>query len=889
MAGTIKGITVEIGGDTTKLGKALEDVNKKSKSLSSELGQINKLLKMDPGNADLLAQKQKVLADAVSNTREKLDTLKNAEKQVQEQFQKGEVSEEQVRSLQREIIATTNKLDAYERAVKETADELDKLGQNAGGIKDDLNDTKKESDKASDALDDLSKSADKAGNSADGLGSKLGSAVKGGIKALGTAVVALGSALVGSAESSREYRADMGKLSTAFDTAGHSAESATETYQALQGILGESDQAVEASNHLAKLCKNEKELATWTDIATGVYAEFGDSLPIENLTEASNETAKTGAITGGLADALNWAGVSEDEFQAKLDACTSEQERQALITETLNGLYSESAEKYREANAEVIRANEANEALNSTIAEVGASIEPLLTDIKLMGASLLSDLLPGISSVTEAFRGMMNGDEGASENLGSALSNLISDLLNKIIEILPAVAEVAISLITTLTTTLIQSIPQLITTGIEIILALINGITTAIPQITNAIVTMIPQLVSALVSGIPLMIQGAVNLLLAIVDAIPQIIPPLISALPAIVVSLIDGLLNAIPQLLEGAIQLLLAIVQAIPVLNETLTPLIPDIVTNIVTTLIDSLPLLLEGAVELFGALLEAFITVQTEMMEIAPQLVSKLADALKKLPGKLWDAIIGAVDKIGVWGKRLISRADEHVKTMVSNVFSVAGNIPNKISEAISGAIDKVVTWGTNMVSKAKSAMSNVATAIKNGLTTVPSTMLTIGKNIVQGLWNGIKNATTWIKSKVKTFAKSILDGMKDALGIHSPSRLFADEVGKQIPAGVAQGVENNTDIANQAVEDMSEDLLDQELALNDATINRKLKATFQANTSSNTLNAPQLMSMLQNIHDKLGSLQVVLDSGELVGGIIDPIDSALNDKYDRTVRGW
>ena len=89
MASKIKGLTIEIGGDTTKLGQALEDVNKKSRDLSSELGSINKLLKLDPTNVELLSQKQKVLADAISNTSDKLDTLKEAEKQVQEQFKRG--------------------------------------------------------------------------------------------------------------------------------------------------------------------------------------------------------------------------------------------------------------------------------------------------------------------------------------------------------------------------------------------------------------------------------------------------------------------------------------------------------------------------------------------------------------------------------------------------------------------------------------------------------------------------------------------------------------------------------------------------------------------------------------------------------------------------------
>lgn len=112
----IKGLTIEIGADTTQLGKALEGVNKKSQDLSRELGSINRLLRFDPGNADLLAQKQQVLADAISNTSDKLDTLKEAERQAQVQFARGEVSAEQIRALQREVIDTTNRLNAYERA-----------------------------------------------------------------------------------------------------------------------------------------------------------------------------------------------------------------------------------------------------------------------------------------------------------------------------------------------------------------------------------------------------------------------------------------------------------------------------------------------------------------------------------------------------------------------------------------------------------------------------------------------------------------------------------------------------------------------------------------------------------------------------------------------------
>lgn len=148
----------------------------------------------------------------------------------------------------------------------------------------------------------------------------------------------------------------MGKLDTAFVTNGHSSEAAKRTYSDLNSVLGDSGQAVEAANHLALLTNNEQDLQTWTDICTGVYATFGASLPIEGLTEAANETAKVGEVTGPLADALNWAGISEDSFNDKLAACSNEQERQKLIMETLNGTYSKASEQYKKTNKDVIAA-----------------------------------------------------------------------------------------------------------------------------------------------------------------------------------------------------------------------------------------------------------------------------------------------------------------------------------------------------------------------------------------------------------------------------------------------------------------------------------------------------------------------------------------------------
>ncbi|MBR5862248.1 MAG: hypothetical protein IKZ08_02865, partial [Bacteroidales bacterium] len=365
---TIKGLTVKIGGDTSELTKALEDVNKKSRDLSSELGQVNRLLKMDPGNAELVAQKQKLLADAVANTEQKLDTLKEAERQVQEQFKRGEVSEEQVRALQREIVATEQKLKGYKNAAQEVVESNKKIGKTA-----------EEAAEANQKMGDLSLKA---------------------LKGLGGLLTGAATGLAAAAEASRDYRLEMGKLDTAFTDSGFSSEAATGAYKELVGVLGEYDQSVEAASHLAKLTDNEKDLATWTgDILPGVFATFGDSLPIEGLTEAANETAKVGQVTGPLADALNWAGISEDKFNESLAKCTTEQERQQLITETLAKTYGDASAAYKETNADVIAANAASESWRESMAQLGAAVEPVVTKVKEMGAALVTELVPVVQSL----------------------------------------------------------------------------------------------------------------------------------------------------------------------------------------------------------------------------------------------------------------------------------------------------------------------------------------------------------------------------------------------------------------------------------------------------------------------------------------------------------
>lgn len=277
---------------------------------------------------------------------------------------------------------------------------------------------------ANKALDDVSQKAGSTSDEVSSSVSKIGTVAGNIAKGIGVAGAAIGGAWIAAIEGSREYRTEMGLLESAFETAGHSSTEAKNTYSELNAVLGDSGQAVEASQHIALLADNEKELQTWTDICTGVYATFGESLPIEGLAEAANETAKTGILTGGLTDALNWAGISEEEFQKKLDACTTEQQRQDLIMNTLNGTYKKASDQYKTTNKDVMDAQKAQEKLTDAFAELGRIGEPILTAIKEKVAEMALAAIPHLDNFVnkvKSLRTWINNNKQSIKDWGAVI------------------------------------------------------------------------------------------------------------------------------------------------------------------------------------------------------------------------------------------------------------------------------------------------------------------------------------------------------------------------------------------------------------------------------------------------------------------------------------
>lgn len=781
-------------------------------------------------------------AESIDALTRKQDILK---KSLEEQAKKAKAAEDALKKMRDGGIEPTNP--AYQK------------------MQTDLNNTKADMVKIQKEIDDTSEKLKKSKIDWESVGDtvgKVGKAIGAGVAAMGAAIGAAAGAFLGLAESTREARVNMGKLETGFTTAGHSAEDAKKTYTELYGILGDDGQATEAAAHLAKLTKNEKELATWTDIATGVYATFGDSLPIENLTEAANETAKTGAITGGLADALNWAGVSEDEFQASLDKCSTEQERQALITKTLNGLYSDAAEKYREVNGDIIDAQKATASLNSAMAELGAIAEPIVTKLKQLAAELLQQITPFVELIGNGLVGALTGAEGAAQQFTDGLLGMVTFAIQKLTEMLPTFINFAFQMIANIATgiaqalptlvpslvqlvadivqVLIDNIPLLIDAALQLVTGLAQGIINAIPVLVAALPTLITSLIDGLLSSIPQIIQAGIDLLTSLITALPEIIATIVAAIPEIINGIITALLENIPLIIQAGIDLLVALIQALPQIITTIVQAIPQIISGIVNALVQNIPQIIQAGVQLFVALVRNLPTIIAEIVKAVPQIVSGIVSAFGSLDGEmvkaganllhgLWEGISSAAgwlwEKVSGWASSLV----DGIKNFFgihspSTVFAEIGTnmgegvgvgfgesmngVSADMTAAMGGAGQLTAAEAVRAVNDGiianieglSGAVNAIVERVISGLTAQAQRLNQAGQDFDRHISSGMITAIPQITAKIPQITQSILTAF------NAQNQKFIEAgvtIDKNIASGMVQGIPQITSKVAQIVQ--------------------------------------------------------------------------------------
>lgn len=550
-------------------------------------------------------------------------------------------------------------------------------------------------------------------------------------------------------EVANEFQEDMGKLQTAAERFNISSDVANETYRSFVGILGETDQSVEAVNQAMNLAGGDTErLAQLTDIAAGAYASFTDALPIESLMEDANETAKVGTVTGTMADAIIKAGLSaeqwseslsgnaeaqaafneaisqgmtiEDAYNAALAEVSDESERAALVTDSLAYAFSDTGQAYMEANSALIEYRKSQSDLNAAISEAGTAFMPFAT-------ALTSEAIPAIQLITESVKEFIPAFndafyDGSYIQAGESLGNMITDLAGSIIEQLPSFIDAGVQLIGGLALGLIEGLPDLI-----------------------------EQLASSITELVPTLIETALELVTALVEALPDIIQSLVDALPEII-NMIVSVFNSeetIQALINAVIALFLALIENLPTIIQILVGAIPQIITALVNALSspETIQSLVLGFVQLFMAFIEALPQIIAIIIGSIPQIISAIVTAISNNAPTIRQTAIDLFTKF---------------KDGIGSMF---GQIGAKAAEI-----------GNTILSKLRS---------------IPNQVISIGQNIVQGLWDGISKMGSWIASKIQGFGEGVLNGLKNFFGIHSPSTLMRDAIGKYIGQGIAVGI--------------------------------------------------------------------------------------------------
>lgn len=666
----------------------------------------------------------------LNNINQQLRTLGSEMKAVTSSFAEGDKSEEalaaQTDVLNRQIDAQQQKLEQLQKGLDASAQKYGendtrtlKWAQAVNNATADLNKMRRQLDSTESGLDGVSDATEEAGDAADSAGGQfssftvtLGNLVSSGIQAAISAIGNLVGSLVNLDESTEEYRRAQGRLNTAFEAAGYGADTAQQAYQAFYGILGDTDTATEASQLLAKLAESEEDVATWTRIAAGVSGTFGDSLPIEGLIEAANETAKVGQVTGTLADALNWAGINEDEFNERLAACSGESERNRLIMETLSGTYDEASDAFYRNNEALVESRNNQARMDETLSHLGETVANIKNE-------LTSEFMPALSDVAEAFNGLLNGTEGAGEAFGEAIGELISTAVAK----LPEFISFGMKILTSIVQGVLQSLPELLAAAPQIVSSVAQGIAQALPSILEAGRGLIYQLIVGVTEGIPQFAQTFPQALQAGLDYITEQLPAVLDQGVAIVISLTNGILEGIPELVA----------------------MLPEVITSIISFITENLPTILEAGAEILVSLVSGIIGAIPDLIASLPEIVKAVTQGLAEAAPK--------IIKAGV----------ELLQNLISGILSAIPDLLLAMPEIFFAMLDAFGSWYEGIFE--------------------------VGKNLIAGLWDGIVSMGTWLWEQIKEFFGGIVDGVKNFLGIHSPSTVFAG-IGENMAAGIGEG---------------------------------------------------------------------------------------------------
>ena len=688
----IKGITIEIGGNTTKLQDALKGVDKQVYSLNSDLKALDKALKLDPTNTNLLAQKQDVLKRSIEATTERLNTLKEAQKQMGDYNKLTDEQKTSYNQLSLEIAKSEKALKDMNSQLKEsTSIDTTKL---TNGLK------------------------------------KVGEVALDVTKKLLQVTTAISGALTG------------------LVTAG------VKSYANLEQNLGGIETLFKESSD--KVLENAKNAYKTAGVSANEYMQGVTSFSASLLQSLSNDTSKAADVADmAFRDMSDNANKFGTDMQSIQNAYQGFAKQNYTMLDNLKLGYGgtktemerllQDAEKFSGVHYDISNLSDVYNAIHVIQEELGVTGTTAEEAEKTISGSA--------ASMKAAFDNFLNGS-GSPEALADSITNFLTNISKTISQLAPSilkgVTKLIKNLIPQISKLLIQLVPQLLSAVEDMIKTLLNMLTQNTTQISNAVTTFINQIIDFITDNLPMIVEAGIQILLALVNGITESIPKLAEALPELITTIINILIENIPSVLDAAIKLLMALVEAIPVIVEALVDALPTIIETLVETLINDTPTLLDASIKLLMALVEAIPKICLELAKITPTIIvtvvktlwdnrDKVLESGKKVLLSIKDGIVNNLSELAKKVKEIPGKIKDWVIEGLSKIKEIGTNIVEGIWEGISDGYE----W---IKGKLKQWVGNVTDFLKKCLgIKSPSKVMAdkIGKFMGEGVAVGFEDA--------------------------------------------------------------------------------------------------------------------------------------------------
>lgn len=635
--------------------------------------------------------------------------------------------------------------------------------------------------------------------------SAIGAAVN-GLKNLGAAVLNVGKQAI---EAYSQNEQLVGGVQTLFkDSAGIVQDYANNAYKAA---------GMSANEYMNTVTSFSASLIQSLGGDTKAAAELGNTA-VQDMSDNAN---KMGTDIGSIQQTYqslargNYAML--DNLKLGYGGTKAEMERLMADAEKLTG------EHYTVGDfgdtVKAIHAVQTQMGITGTTAkEASTTIEGSMNAMKASWQNLLAGMSDSGANMNGLINNLVDSVNTFASNIMPRIAPLINGMVTAAVQLLPQ----AVNMLTSQLLPLITAQVPNIVSGLS---QVVQAIVAALPQIMSALTAALPQIVQALLTLLPQLIDAGMQMLTSLIQGITEALPTLIAMLPTIIQQAASVVLANLPLIIQAGVQLLLALVNGIVEALPQLIQMLPGIVMQITDVLLNNLPLIITAGIQILIALIQGITQAIPQLVAMLPQIVVKIV-------------------------RTLSAHLPEILSTGLQMMVQLAAGIVRGIGNAVSGA-------------------RNVVSAIVGALRQAPGMVLDVGANIVRGVWEGISNSIGWLRDKVSGWVHGIMQDIKGFFGIHSPSRLMRDEVGKYLAEGIGVGFEDEMgNVSKQMIDAMpSSDAFAQSYDLGTVSAAQSASPGYGYGSQSNLIDA--LVEALQDV-------RVVLDD-EVAGRFVKKMVAA------------